>query len=124
MIERGFNGTDGLTITATGLRFRCTSSFPAGITTAYLKSFSAHKIQAPAGWPKPPFDCTPFNCTCKGEADYYGIRGGLFGCAPAGAQDWWMHKAKPCEQPGYSCCAVSDYTKKNAPYPGCKPVGV
>ena len=36
VIERGFDGTDGLTIHATGLRFRCTAAFPAGTTTAYV----------------------------------------------------------------------------------------
>jgi hypothetical protein len=64
VIERGFNGTDGLTIRATGLRFRCTSAFPAGTSTAYLKRFSAHKMQPPPCWPKPsapkPFNCSVF----------------------------------------------------------------
>ena len=66
VIERGFNGTNGLTISASALRFRCLSAFPAPATkTAYLRSFSAHKMKPPAGWPKPkppPFDCKPFNC--------------------------------------------------------------
>jgi hypothetical protein len=73
VIERGFGGKNGLTVSATGLRFRCTAAFPAGTTTAYLKSFSAHKMKPPLGWPKyvppppPPWTgCKVFNCTCKG----------------------------------------------------------
>jgi len=76
VVERGFNGTNGLTLSATALRFRCTAAFPApSTTTAFLKSFSAHKMKPPPGWPKPkppPFDCHAFHCTCKGMADYYG----------------------------------------------------
>lgn len=67
VIERGFNGQDGVPIAVTGLRFKCTAAFPAGTTTAYLKSFSVHKIQAPKGWPRGP-RCQAFNCTCKGMA--------------------------------------------------------
>jgi len=121
VIERGFNGQDGVPIAVTGLRFKCTAAFPAGTTTAYLKSFSVHKIQAPKGWPRGP-RCQTFNCTCKGMADYFGVgeSSGTWGCAPKTAQDWWVHSAKPCEQPGYSCCGKDDYTKKKAPYPGCK----
>jgi hypothetical protein len=52
-----------------------------------------------------------------GAADYYGIDGG-FGCAPKGAQYWWIHEAKPCASPG-SCCTAADYTKHAPPYPGC-----
>lgn len=74
---------------------------------------------APAPAPGPPFtSCSVFGCTCKGAADYYGINGG-FGCAPAEAQHWWIHEAKPCADPTYSCCTVADYTEKAAPYPGC-----
>ena len=122
VIERGFGGQDGVPITVTGLRFKCTAAFPAGTTTAYLKSFSAHKIQAPKGWPKDGGGCQTFNCTCRGMADYFGVGGssGAWGCAPKTAQDWWVHSAKPCEQPGYSCCGQDDYTKRKAPYPGCK----
>ena len=131
VIERGFNGSNGLTIAATGLRLRCTAAFPEGVSTAFVKSFSAHKMAPPAGWPlppAPPFNCSVFGCTCRGEADYYGIgaavlaeggRGG-WGCAPEPAQEWWVRDARPCEQPGYSCCAASDYTNKSAPFPGCK----
>lgn len=123
VIERGFNGTNGLTIPATGLRFRCTAAFPAGVTSAFLRSLSAHKMVPPAGWPAPPFNCSAWGCSCKGEADFYGIGAGGdkgWGCAPAAAQNWWIHDARPCEQPGYSCCAASDYTKKSPPFPGCK----
>ena len=123
VIERGFNDTNGLTMTATSLRFRCTAAFPAPSTkTAFLKSFSAHKMQPPRGWPKPqppPFSCQAFNCTCKGMADYYGVKQGSFGCAPAASKEWWVKEARPCEKPGWSCCAISDYTTKSAPYPGC-----
>lgn len=121
VIERGFNGTNGLTISATGLRFRCTAAFPQGVTTAHLKSFSAHKMVPPRGWPTPPFDCAVFNCTCKGMADYYGVgaRDGGWGCAPEPAQNWWVHDARPCEDPSYSCCAASDYTNHTPPFPGC-----
>jgi hypothetical protein len=122
VIERGFNRSDGRTIAAAGLRFRCTAAFPAGTTTAYLRSFSAHKMAPPPGWPAPPFDCNVFNCTCKGMADWYGVGAdgdAGWGCAPAPAQNWWVHEAVPCEQPGYSCCAASDYTKKQPPFPGC-----
>jgi hypothetical protein len=52
VIERGFNGSNGLTIRAAALRFRCTEAFPAGVTSAFLRSFSAHKMVPPAGWPK------------------------------------------------------------------------
>ena len=123
VIERGFNRSNGLSIGAAGLRFRCTAAFPAGVTAAFLKSFSAHKMAPPPGWPAPPFDCSVFDCTCKGMADYYGVGasgGSAWGCAPADAQHWWVDEAVPCEQPGYSCCAASDYTKKVAPFPGCK----
>jgi hypothetical protein len=109
VIERGFGGANGLTINATGLRFRCTASFPAG-AGAFLRSFSAHKMVPPRGWPAPPFNCSVFGCTCRGEADYYGIgaRGAsAWGCAPEAAQKWWINDATPCEQPGYSCCAAS-----------------
>ena len=122
VIERGFNHSDGRTIAAAGLRFRCTAAFPAGTTTAYLRSFSAHKMAPPPGWPAPPFSCQAFNCTCKGMADFYGVGaagGAGWGCAPVSAQNWWVHEAVPCEQPGYSCCAASDYTKKQPPFPGC-----
>ena len=125
VIERGFNGTNGLTIVATGLRFRCTAAFPAGTTEAYLKSFSAHKMKPPGGWPAPapkPFDCEAFNCTCQGMADFYGVGAsrGSFGCAPPAAQEWWQKQHKPCAQPGYSCCSAASYTKNHAPFPGCK----
>jgi len=122
VIERGFNNTNGLSISATGLRFHCTAAFPVGTTTAYIKSFSAHKMQPPSGWPSPPFNCTVFNCTCKGMADFYGVGAdgsGGWGCAPQDAQQWWIHDAIPCEDPTYSCCAASDYTKKQPPFPGC-----
>lgn len=120
VIERGFSNVDGLTIAASQLRFRCTESFPAGVTTAYLRSFSAHKMTPPGGWPKPPFDCSAFKCECKAMADFYGVgtKGG-WGCAPADAQEWWIHDARPCEQPGYSCCSAGDYTNKTPPFPGC-----
>ena len=75
VIERGFNATNGQTLSVKALRFRCTAAFPAEKRTAFLKSFSAHKMQPPPGWPKPkppPFDCHAFNCTCHGMADYYG----------------------------------------------------
>ena len=126
VIERGFNRSDGATVSATGLRFRCTAAFPAGTAEAYLRSFSAHKMAPPPGWPRPPpppFDCRAFNCTCKGMADFYGVGAGggaNWGCSPPGAQTWWVSEAVPCEQPGYSCCAASDYTKKTPPFPGCK----
>jgi alpha-L-fucosidase len=122
VIERGFNNTNGLSISATGLRFKCNAAFPAGTTTAYIKSFSAHKMVPPAGWPRPPFNCHQFNCTCKGMADYYGVGSdgnGGWGCAPPDAQNWWIHDAVPCEDPSYSCCAASDYTKNKPPFPGC-----
>ena len=127
VVERGFNNTNGLTIAAAGLRFRCTEAFPPGVATAFLKSFSAHKMAPPGGWPPappPPFDCKLFNCTCKGMGDWYGVgvdgQGG-WGCAPQAAQTWWVKEAVPCQQPGYSCCLASDYTKKHPPFPGCKP---
>ena len=130
VIERGFNGTDGLTIHATGLRFRCTAAFPPGTSTAYLKSFSAHKMRPPPCWPIPPppspstpFNCSVFECSCKGMADYYGVaeRLGGFGCAPQAAIAWWTTGKVPCAQSPMpdSCCQVSDYTTKNAPFPGC-----
>jgi hypothetical protein len=122
VIERGFNGTNGLTIVATGLRFRCTAAFPQGVTTAHLKSFSAHKMVPPPGWPQPPFDCSVFNCTCRGMADYYGVGvkgSGAWGCAPEPAQNWWIRLARPCEQPGYSCCSAAEYTNHTPPFPGC-----
>jgi hypothetical protein len=122
VIERGFNNTNGLSISATGLRFKCNAAFPAGTTTAYIKSFSAHKMAPPAGWPRPPFNCHQFNCTFKGMADYYGVGSdgnGGWGCAPPDAQNWWIHDAVPCEDPSYSCCAASDYTKNKPPFPGC-----
>jgi len=123
VIERGFNRTNGLSVSATGLRFRCTAAFPSGVTTAFLRSFSAHKMVPPPGWPRPPFNCSAFGCTCKGMADFYGVGakgGGAWGCAPADAQTWWVTEAVPCEQPGYSCCAASDYTKNQPPFPGCR----
>ena len=52
VIERGFNGSDGMTIRATALRFRCTEAFPPGVTDAFLRSFSAHKMVPPVGWPR------------------------------------------------------------------------
>ena len=119
VVERGFNGSDGRTVLAAGLRFRCTAAFPAGAAGATLRSFSAHKMAPPAGWPLPPFNCSAFDCTCVGMADFYGVRAGGWGCAPAPAQAWWVHDAVPCEQPGYSCCSAGDYTKKSPPYPGC-----
>ncbi len=123
VIERGFNNTDGLSLHATGLRFQCTAAFPAETaTTALLASFSAHKMAPPRGWPVPPYDCSAFNCTCKGMADWFGVGAGgtgTWGCAPSDAQEWWVYEARPCEQPGYSCCAATDYTKKQAPFPGC-----
>lgn len=121
VIERGFNGTNGLSVYATGLRLVCTASFPAGTETAFIRSFSAHKMAPPPGWPRPPFDCSVFNCTCKGMADFYGVgaKGSGWGCAPQAAQQWWVHDARPCEDPSYSCCAASDYTKKAPPYKGC-----
>lgn len=123
VIERGFNASNGLTISAAGLRFRCSAAFPAdGPQVAYLKSFSVHKMVAPGGWPPAPI-CQQFGCTCKGMADFYGVGAnggkGLWGCAPAAAQEWWVNEAQPCQQPGYSCCLAADYTKKSPPFPGC-----
>jgi hypothetical protein len=123
VIERGFNGTDGLSLHATGLRLQCTAAFPAGAAAAHIKSFSAHKMAPPAGWPRPPFSCQAFNCTCKGMGDYYGVGsrdGAGWGCAPEAAQNWWVHDAVPCQQPSYSCCTAADYTKKQPPFPGCQ----
>ena len=124
VVERGFNNSNGQQQRASGLRFRCTAAFPPGVDTAYLASFSAHKMAPPPGWPRPPpapFNCTPFGCTCKGMADYYGVgeHGSGWGCAPAGAEEWWVKEALPCQQPGYSCCLASDYTKNKPPFPGC-----
>ena len=122
VIERGFNGTNGLSLNVTGLRFRCTAAFPASVSTAYIRSISAHKMQPPPGWPVAPFDCHIFNCTCSDMANYYGVGaagGDAWGCAPPAAQDWWIHDARPCEQPGYSCCSASHYTKNLPPFPGC-----
>jgi hypothetical protein len=106
VIERGFNRTDGASVIATGLRFRCTAAFPAGTSQAFLRSFcerarararararlgttrahhppdpraAAHKMVPPPGWPippPPPYDCHAFNCTCKGMADYFGVGAG------------------------------------------------
>jgi hypothetical protein len=59
VIERGFNGSDGLTIRASALRFRCTAAFPTSVASAFLRSFSAHKMEPPAGWPK----CVPDSIT-------------------------------------------------------------
>ena len=132
VIERGFvNATDGAFSSASAVRFRCTNSSLASgepNTTAFLKTFSVHKMRPPPGYvrPSPPVPwagCDVFNCTCKGMADYYGVgappsKSG-FGCAPEPAQNWWVHEAKPCAQPGYSCCSASDYTNNHAPFPGC-----
>ena len=80
--------------------------------------YGAARPALPAPPPGPPFtNCSVFGCTCKGAADYYGINGG-FGCAPVGAQHWWIHEAKPCAGKG-SCCVAGDYTKNPPPYPGC-----
>lgn len=119
VIERGFSNVNGLTIIASQLRFKCTESFPAGVSTAYLRTFSAHKMIPPSGWPKPPFNCSAFNCECKTMADFYGVKKGGWGCAPSAAQRWWVNDARPCEQPGYSCCSAGDYTNKTPPFPGC-----
>lgn len=122
VIERGFGGFNGVAIAASGLRFRCNAAFP-NTTSAYLRSFSAHNMQAPAGLPLPPFPCKPFDCTCKVMADFYevGADGGKmgWGCAPKEAQIWWITEANPCQDPGYSCYTASDYTKYNPPFPGC-----
>lgn len=133
VIERGFaNATGGGAISgASALRFRCTSASLASgepNNTAFLRSFSAHKMRPPPGYvrPSPPVPwggCKVFNCTCKGMANYYGVgappsKSG-WGCAPAPAQNWWVHEAKPCAQPGYSCCTTSDYTRHEAPFAGC-----
>jgi alpha-L-fucosidase len=110
VIERGFNGSDGLTLHATALRFRCTAAFPAGVTSAYLRSFSAHKMAPPTGWPTF-VGCGAFGCTCRGMADYYGVYAGKFGCAPGGARTWWIDDAR---------CVAADYTTHHPPFPGCK----
>jgi hypothetical protein len=69
--------------------------------------------------PKQPFtNCSVFGCTCKGAADFYGISG-QFGCADKGAQNWWIHEAKPCASKA-SCCTAAAYTGKAPPYPGCE----
>ena len=122
VIERGFNGTNGRSVHATGLRFRCTAAFPAGTVAARLRTFSAHKMAPPRGWPLPPFSCAPFGCTCRGMADFYGVgeKGhSAWGCAPPAAHNWWMRDARPCADPGYSCCAASDYTNQTPPFAGC-----
>lgn len=122
VIERGFFGGNGVSVHATGLRLQCAAAFPAGTAAALIRTFSAHKMAPPRGWPKPPFSCSIFGCTCTGMADYYGVGasgGSAWGCAPAAAQEWWIRDAKPCAQPGYSCCPASAYTKRHAPFPGC-----
>ena len=74
----------------------------------------------PPPQPGPPFtNCSVFGCTCKGAADYYGIAAGSFGCAPAGAQNWWIHEAQPCADKSTSCCTAADYSTKPPPYKGC-----
>jgi hypothetical protein len=81
----------------------------------------------PTPEPAPAFrNCSVFGCTCKGAADHYGIGfqgegggGSPFGCAPKGAQDWWIHRAEPCADPATSCCTAADYTQKDPPYAGC-----
>jgi hypothetical protein len=134
VIERGFgnsssnssSSSSSNSLFATGLRFKCTAAFPPGTTAAYLQTFSAHLMQPPPGWPTPPFDCAAFNCTCKGMADWFGVGAngvGGWGCAPPDAQQWWVHDALPCQKPGYSCCAATDYTKGHAPFPGCSAHG-
>lgn len=100
---------------------------PSGCTAAlqeFCQPGAAPQTEAmyfPIARPQAPAftNCTVFGCTCKGEADYYGIREGSFGCAPVGAQQWWIHEAKPCNS-SYSCCTVEDYTQKPPPYQGCE----
>ena len=48
VIERGFNRTDGASVVATGLRFRCTAAFPAGTSQAFLRSFCERFMSAHA----------------------------------------------------------------------------
>ena len=59
--------------------------------------------------PPAPFDCEPFGCTCAGMGDYYGIGPSPgctgFGCAPAGAQHWWVF-TKDCTTAAYATKAV------------------
>ena len=84
-------------------------------------------VPPPPGWPHSgAFNCSVFDCTCSGMADYYGVGAdgsGSWGCAPDAAQNWWVHDAQPCEQPGYTCCSAAHYTKKHPPFPGCSASG-
>lgn len=53
-----------------------------------------------SGW-----NCTLFNCSCVGMAEYYGVWPTVgFGCAPPQAQAWWI--AQPCHpgRPAVGCC--------------------
>jgi hypothetical protein len=69
--------------------------------------------QGGLAWPPPhptlpppaptPFNCSVFNCTCQGFADYYGTHAGHgFGCAPSDAQVWW--KQHKCQANAHCLC--------------------
>ena len=86
-----------------------------GGNTVYTRNFSQCDVTVicPPSGPPPspppgppptpaPWDCSLFNCTCQGFADYYGTHPGKgFGCAPPAAQNWWkQHKPHPCNTSG------------------------
>eukprot|EP00041_Stephanoeca_diplocostata_P001931 m.22259 g.22259 ORF g.22259 m.22259 type:complete len:513 (-) comp12648_c0_seq4:329-1867(-) len=63
------------------------------------------------------WNCSLFDCSCQGFADYYGTEAGHgFGCAPSHARDWWRARAcaasstrgccngPACLLPGHSPC--------------------
>ena len=93
-----------------------------------------------------PFDCTPFNCTCQGFSDYYGmvacippptLNGGKcgFGCAPPESFGWWSatkncttHTAGAycdgagCKLPGCKCLAAKAPVAPPPPPPPPPPI--
>ena len=61
-----------------------------------------------AAAPASNWTCAPFNCTCKGMGEYYGILAGVgFGCAPRPAESWWAEQKCPVSSScsgGQTCC--------------------
>ena len=121
---------DDPTTCAADLGGYCSSSREEGTvggTQTEAMYYAIGSSGKPTPEPAPAFrNCSVFGCTCKGAADHYGIGfqgegggGSPFGCAPKGAQDWWIHRAEPCADPATSCCTAADYTQKDPPYAGC-----
>jgi hypothetical protein len=94
-----------------------------------ISTQAAHPPHPPPPQPHPgkAMNCSLFNCTCQGFADYYGaIAGTGWGCAPQPAgKDWWAAHHCNAKTKGGFCdgpaCKLAGHAPCEPPSPGPGP---